>query len=99
MRCGTGIVLVLTAGMFWSFQGLIIREITVAGPWAILFWRSLVMLPVLAAFLFWSSGGAPLAAIRKAGFAGVLGGIGLVIAMGGAIIAYQATSIANAAFL
>lgn len=99
MRYGTGMGLVLTAGVLWSFQGLIIREMTVAGPWAILFWRSLVMLPVLVALLSWTSAGAPLTAIRKAGFAGVLGGVGLLIAMGGAIVAYQATSIANAAFL
>lgn len=92
-------VLVLTAGVLWSFQGLIIREIDVAGPWSILFWRSLVMLPVLWAFLFWRSGGSPFPAIRKAGTAGVLGGVGLVVAMGGAIIAYQTTTIANAAFL
>lgn len=92
-------VLVLTAGVLWSFQGLIIREIDVAGPWSILFWRSLVMLPVLWAFLFWRSGGSLSPAIRKAGTAGVLGGVGLVVAMGGAIIAYQTTTIANAAFL
>lgn len=99
MRYGQGMALVLTAGMLWSFQGLVIRQIGDAGAWTILFWRSLTMFPVLAAFLNWRSGGGAWLAIRKAGIAGALGGVGLVVAMGGAIIAYQATTIANAAFL
>ena len=99
MRYGTGMVLVLAAGLLWSFQALIIRQIGEAGPWTVLFWRSLSMFPVLLAMLVWRSGGSPLPAIRKAGLAGVLGGIGLVAAMGGAILAFQTTTIANAAFL
>ena len=77
MRYGTGMVIVLTAGLLWSFQALIIRQIEVAGPWAVLAWRSLVMVPVLLAFLSWRSSGSPWPALRKAGLAGVLGGIGL----------------------
>lgn len=99
MRYGTGMGLVLTAGTLWSFQALIIRQIEEAGPWTILFWRSLAMLPVLLAFLAWRAGGSPLPTIRKAGLAGVLGGIGLIAAMGGAIAAFQWTTVANAAFL
>ncbi len=99
MRYGTGMALVLAAGTLWSFQALIIRQIGDAGPWTILFWRSLAMLPVLLLFISWRSGGSPLPAIRKAGIAGVLGGIGLIAAMGGAIAAFQWTTVANAAFL
>ena len=99
MRYGTGMALVLAAGTLWSFQALIIRQIGDAGPWTILFWRSLAMLPVLLLFISWRSGGPPLPAIRKAGIAGVLGGIGLIAAMGGAIAAFQWTTVANAAFL
>ncbi len=99
MRYGTGMVMVLTAGLLWSFQALIIRQIDVAGAWTILAWRSAAMVPVLLAFQAWRSGGSPWPAIRKAGLAGVLGGIGLVAAMGGTILAFQTTTIANAAFL
>lgn len=99
MRYKTGMGLVLTAGVLWSFQALIIRQIDVAGSWAVLFWRSLAMFPVLMLFVSWRSGGSPWPAIRKAGAAGVLGGLGLVVAMGGAIVAFQTTTIANAAFL
>lgn len=99
MRYGTGMALVLAAGTLWSFQALIIRQIGDAGPWTILFWRSLAMLPVLLLFISWRSGGSPLPAIRKAGSAGILGGIGLIAAIGGAIAAFQWTTVANAAFL
>lgn len=99
MRYGTGMVLVLTAGLLWSFQALMIRQIDEAGSWAVLVWRSLAMLPIVLMFLAWRSGGSPWPAIRKAGLAGVLGGIGLVAAMGGAILAFQTTTVANAAFL
>ncbi|MFC3088366.1 DMT family transporter [Tabrizicola soli] len=99
MRYGTGMVMVLMAGVLWSFQALMIRQIEVAGPWTILVWRSLAMVPVLLAFLAWRAGGSPLPVLRRAGLAGVLGGIGLVAAMGGAILAFQTTTVANAAFL
>lgn len=99
MRYGTGMVMVLVAGLLWSFQGLIIRQIEGAGPWAVLTWRSAAMMPVLLACLAWTRKGSPLPALRKAGLAGVLGGIALVVAMGGTILAFQTTTIANAAFL
>ncbi|MEZ5912239.1 MAG: hypothetical protein R3D84_08475 [Paracoccaceae bacterium] len=94
MRYGLGMGLVLTAGLLWSFQALIIRQIDMAGPRTILAWRSLAMVPVLLGFLAWRSGGAPVRAIRKAGLAGALGGAGLVVAMGGAILAFQTTTVA-----
>ena len=99
MRYGTGVVMVLVAGVLWSFQALMIRQIEDAGPWAVLAWRSLALLPVLLVFMAWRTGGSPWPVIRKAGLAGVLGGIGLVAAMGGAILAFQSTTVANAAFL
>jgi drug/metabolite transporter (DMT)-like permease len=99
MRYATGVGMVLAAGVLWSFQALMIRQIGEAGAWAVLVWRSLAMVPVLMAFLAWRSGGLPFLAIRRAGLAGVLGGIGLVVAMGGAILAFQTTTVANAAFL
>ncbi len=99
MRYGTGMVIVLTAGLMWSVQPLIIRQIEVAGTWTVLMWRSAAMIPVLLAYLTWSQRRAPWHALRTAGLAGVLGGVGLVVAMGGSILAFQTTTVANAAFL
>lgn len=99
MRYGTGMLLVVTAGVLWSVQGLVFRQIDTAGTWAVLFWRSVGMIPVLLGFLAWRAGGSPLPAIRQVGMAGVLGGIGLVGAFAGAIYSIQVTTIANAVFL
>lgn len=99
MRYATGLMLVATAGVLWSLQGLAFRQIEEAGPWAILVWRSIGMVPVLLGFLVWRAGGSPWPAIRTVGLAGVLGGLGLIGAFGGAVVAIQSTTIANAVFL
>ena len=99
MRYGTGVATVVFAGILGSLQGLLLRQVEVAEPWAILFWRSVGMVPVLLGFLIWRSPGAPVAAIRAVGLAGVLGGLSLVFAFGGSIYAMEATTIANAVFL
>lgn len=99
MRYGQGVALVLAAGSLWSLMGLGLRQIEAASVWQILFWRSVGMVPVLLAFIWWTSGGHPLLALRKVGLAGVVGGTGLVFAFAGAIYAIQTTTIANAVFL
>lgn len=99
MRSSTGIALVLTAGVLWSFMGLAIRNIEVAGTWSILFWRSLGMLAVLFGFITWRSGGHPIQPLKSVGLTGMIGGISLVVAFAGAIFAIQSTTIANAVFL
>lgn len=91
--------MILVAGGLWSFQALVIRQIHAPDAWAVLMWRSIAMAPVLTAFLAWRSGWRPLAAIRRTGLAGRIGGLGLVIATGGAILAFQTTTVANAAVL
>jgi drug/metabolite transporter, DME family len=99
MRTTTGILLVLMAGVLWSFMGLAIRNIEVAGTWSILFWRSLGTIPVLLAFIAWRSGGHPVQRLKGVGLTGVLGGVSLVVAFAGAIFAIQSTTVANAVFL
>ena len=99
MRYGTGMILVAAAGVLWSLQGLVFRQIDEAAPWAILFWRSVGMVPVLLAFLAWRARGMPWTALRAVGVAGVLGGLGLVGAFGGAVYSIQTTTVANAVFL
>ena len=99
MRYGQGVALVLAAGSLWSLMGLGLRQIEAATVWQILFWRSIGMVPVLLAFIWWTSNGRPLEAIRRIGLAGAIGGFGLVFAFAGAIYAIQTTTIANAVFL
>ena len=99
MRYRTGIALCLAAGSLWSLMGLGLRFIDEASVWAVLFWRSAGMVPVLVAFIWWTSKGRPQAAIRAIGVAGLLGAICLAFAFAGAIVAFQTTTVANAVLL
>lgn len=99
MRYGTGVMLVLAAGVLWSLMGLIVRQIDEAGTASVVFWRSAGLVPVILGFIYWRSGGRVMAAVRSAGLAGVIGGAGLSVAYLGAIYALQATAVANAVFL
>ena len=99
MTYGLGVVLVVVAAVLWSTMGLVIRQIEEAGTWAVLFWRSAGMVPVLLAFVAWRNGGSVIAPLIRVGWPGVVGGFGLVAAFAGAIYAFQVTTIANAVFL
>ena len=94
-----GVVLVLMAGVFWSSMGLGIRGIEVANVWQILFYRSWALAAFLFVLITYRSGYKPIATIRRAGVASVIGGMGLVIAFAGGIYAIQTTTVANAMFL
>ena len=95
----SGVLLVLAAGICWSSMGLGIRHIEVANVWQILFFRSLALTPLLLLVLTLRARGNPLPIIQKAGLAGGVGGISLVFAFSGGILAVQTTSVANAMFL
>jgi drug/metabolite transporter (DMT)-like permease len=99
MKYGTGVALCLAAGSIWSLMGLGLRQIESASVWQILFWRSVGMMPLLLGFMWWTSKGRPLAALRAVGGAGIAGGLGLVLAFAGAIYAFQTTTVANAVLL
>ena len=94
-----GVLLVLAAGICWSSMGLGIRHIEVANVWQILFFRSIALTPLLLLVLTLRARGNPLPIIQKAGLAGGVGGISLVFAFSGGILAVQTTSVANAMFL
>lgn len=99
MRYTTGVGLVVTAAVLWSLQGLIFRQIDGASPWAILFWRSLGMAPVILGFVIWQGGRPVVPRLLGVGWAGWAGALGLVLAFGGAVYAFQSTTVANAVFL
>src|SRR5690606_34312166 len=94
-----GVALVVAAAVLWSLMALAIRLMGDAGTWQVLFWRSLGLVPVLFLVIFRRSGGKPLALVRATGWAGAIGGMGLVFAFAGAIFAIQAAPVANAVFL
>jgi drug/metabolite transporter, DME family len=99
MRYGTGVLFVLAAATLWSLIAIAIRLIDQADTWAVMFWRSVGMLPALVAIILWRSGGRLWVPVRATGLAGLLGGLGLVMAFAGAIFAIRTTTVANAVFL
>ncbi len=94
-----GVTLVLMSGVFWSSMGLGVRLIEEANVWQILFYRSLALATFLFCIISLRSGYRPLRAIRSAGIAGAIGGVGLVFAFAGGIYAIQTTTVANAMLL
>src|SRR5690606_2796104 len=94
-----GVALVVAAAVVWSLKALAIRLMGDAGTWQVLFWRSLGLVPVLFLVIFRRSDGKPLALVRATGWAGAIGGRGLVFAFAGAIFAIQAAPVATAVFL
>ena len=95
----SGVLLVLAAGIFWSSMGLGIRQIEVANVWQILFFRSLALTPLLLLVIALRARGNPFPTIQSAGLAGVFGGVSLVFAFSGGILAIKSTTVANAMFL
>ncbi len=94
-----GVVLVLLAGTCWSLMGIGIRLIEEATVWQILFYRSIALIPFLAAVIALRNRGRLIGTIKAAGLSGVIGGAGLVLAFSGGIYAIQTTTVANAMFL
>lgn len=94
-----GVVLVLLAGVFWSTMGLGIRSIENANVWQILLYRSFSLASFLFILISFRSGFKPFITIKRAGIAGIVGGLSLVLAFAGGIYAIQTTTVANAMFL
>jgi DME family drug/metabolite transporter len=94
-----GVLLVLLAGVFWSTMGLGVRSIENANVWQILLYRSFALATFLFILISFRSGFKPLITIKRAGAAGIVGGLSLVVAFAGGIYAIQTTTVANAMFL
>ena len=77
------IPLVLLAGLFWSFGPYVVRNIDGAStvPWQYLFTRGLVIFILLNFFLYLEEGKNFYKNYIKIGLSGVIGSIGLAIAM------------------
>ena len=77
------IPLVILAGLLWSFGPLVVRNMDNPGsvPWQYLFARGLVIFTLLNIYLFFEEGIDFYKNYLKVGISGILGGIGLGVAM------------------
>jgi len=86
MKKGKGdsaILIVLIAGIFWSFGALVVRFIEDAQsvPWQYLFFRGFTIFLLINFYLFLKEGKSFIENYKKIGASGILGGISLGIAM------------------
>ena len=79
----TAILIVLLAGIFWSFGPYVVRNIDGANtvPWQYLFVRGTVIFILLNVFLYLEEGIKFYKNYFKIGLSGVIGGFGLALAM------------------
>jgi drug/metabolite transporter (DMT)-like permease len=94
-----GAALVLLAGVFWSFQGVLVRQIEEADAWQVVFHRSLWLVATFLAYLLVRYRGGAWRRSRSIGWVGVLGGCSLGVGFCGFVFAMMHTTIANALFL
>ncbi len=82
-KVDSAILIVLMAGMFWSFGALVVRFIEDAQsvPWQYLFFRGFTIFLLINFYLFLKEGKLFINNYKKIGTSGILGGISLGIAM------------------
>ena len=82
-KADSAILIVLTAGVFWSFGALVVRFISDAReiPWQYLFFRGSTIFILINIYLFIKEGKSFTKNYRNIGVSGIVGGISLGIAM------------------
>jgi len=82
IKNSSAILIVLIAGVFWSFGPLVVRHIDNAQliPWQYLFFRGSVIFLVLNIYLFLAEGQKFIGNYSKIGLSGLIGGVSLGIA-------------------
>ena len=77
------IPIVLLAGVLWSFGPLVVRNLDQANlvPWQYLLTRGLTIFCIINIYLFFEEGKKFYKNYLKIGFSGIVGGIGLGVAM------------------
>ena len=92
------IILLITGYVGISFSGMIMRNINIADPWQIAFFRALAFIFPITLILFHRHGLGIVTNIKKIGYPGMAGGFFLMLAQLLFIQSIANTSIANALF-
>jgi drug/metabolite transporter (DMT)-like permease len=92
----TGIVLIISAAVAWSFAGTVSRFIHVEDVWTIVFWRSLFAALFLLAFLILRDGPrGTVLLFRNMGIPGAVTGLCLGVTAIGYVVALHYTTVAK----
>ena len=94
-----GVIMVASAGVFWSLQGLVIRMVEDASTEQVILWRSVGQAIVLLTLVTIISRGRVLGAFRQAGLVGVVGGACHMVASTCFVFALSYTTVANVVFM
>jgi len=94
-----GALLILLSGLGLSFGGLIVRHITIADDWQIVFYRSTVVTLLLLLLIALRDRGAVPQTFRRCGWPGIYAGLSISVAMVTFILSVNATSVANTLFV
>lgn len=94
-----GYGLVLLAGGFWSFGGLIVRQIEAANEWQFVFYRSLALVATLLVLVAARNRTTVVATFRATGLTGIVAGLSLAGSFITFIFSLTHTTVANTLFL
>src|SRR5262245_23137787 len=87
--------MMVAAAICWSTGGLLVRQLSIANAWEIVFWRSLFMAVFVAIVLCVMHGRSMPRAVRAAGMPGVVGGVLLAATFFFFIGSITRTTVAN----
>jgi drug/metabolite transporter (DMT)-like permease len=90
-----GLILMTGAGLAWSTGGLLARSVSFNDGWELVFWRSLFMVPCLAAAVAWFHRGRLVAPIRQVGRVGLIAGLLLAVQFFSFLLAVTRTTVAE----
>lgn len=93
-----GILLVLTATVFWGAEPLWVRSVG-AGEWQVLFWSGALMAAAMFVWLVREQGRSLLRSILDTGRPGIVAAITLTLAYSGYILSLNRTTVANTVVL
>jgi len=96
---GRGVILVMLAGVAFSFVGVVVRFVDNADGWQIVFYRSAGLLPMMLLLLALRRRGRIVTAFRAAGWTAAIGGLFLAGGFTSMIFALVNTTVANTLFI
>ena len=94
-----GVLLVATAGVFWSLHGVALRSVEVASTEQVVFWRSVAQIVSMLIIVAVASSGRIVLAFRRAGPLAVIGGLCGMVASTSFVFAVNTTTVANVVFI